>query len=394
MRSYVFLFVATLAPSALAQPFTYQGELQQSGVAVNAPHDFEFRVFATAAGPEQMGVTTTVLGLPVTAGRFTATVDPGAGIFTGLDAWVEIAVRPAGGGVSFTTLTPRQKIMPAPYAVRALTEWLQPAPSSVLTNDPTRTRVFFNRTARLTTAEYFGFTAPVPDFTYGGMYINTPGQNALPFYGYSTGNGVRTAWTGYQGSTQTWFVHNIVDALAVESNGNVGIGVGLNAATAKLDVGGTARAQAFAYATPMTRTLAVPGAAFRAADSAHRVVAEVAASGTYIDAAVGSGELLAPLHLPDGCVLTNVTLYCYDNAASSSLVLRLYARPHGQFGTSPLPSPGTINLNNIQTVSVNPGITIDNATTSYYIGVSSGDWQGPTTSVFSATATYTMAGPE
>src|SRR6185369_16902982 len=63
-------------------------------------------------GPETNSAT------PVSNGMFTVVMDFGSGVFTGPDRWLEIAVRPSGGG-GFTPLTPRQLLMPAPYAIMA-----------------------------------------------------------------------------------------------------------------------------------------------------------------------------------------------------------------------------------------------------------------------------------
>lgn len=402
MRRFVFGLIASVvcacAPAASAQSFTYQGLLSSSGTPNNTPHDFEFLLFSDAVGGSQLGATSSANAIPVTDGRFTAEVNPGTGIFVpslfGItDFWLEIAVRPTGGG-AFTTLAPRQKLTPAPLANRAINEWLVPSGSNTLTNDATRSVMLFNRTNRITSSEYFGFTAPVPDFTFGGMYVNTPGNSSLPFYGYSIGNGSRICYTYFQGSTQTWIVNNLGDHLAVQANGNVGIGVPINSAATKLDVGGTVRATQFAYAFSVSNTRSIPGCAFRAADSSHQQISEVAASGTYLAASVASGTLMAPLDLPDGAIVTNITAYVYDNGVGA-FTLRLIRRPHGQFGQSTAAtSANSINTGVIQTISAAPNLTIANGTNSYYLSVEHGDWQGGSSSLFSATITYSVAAPQ
>ncbi len=379
------------AGHALGQAFTYQGELTSVGQRVSGPHDFEFRLFNAPMAGDQLGVTTSVNAAAVDEGRFTAVIDAGTGLFTGADIWLDISVRPAGVG-GFTVLAPRQKLTPAPYATRALAEWLQPIGSATLAVDPARSRLLLNRTSRLNTSEFFGITAPVPDFSFGGMYVNVPGSNSLPFYGYSAGDGVKTCRTYYSGLTQEWVVSNNGDRLRVQSDGNVGIGVAV--ASARLDVGGAVRADAFTYSAPAVRTLSIPGAAFRAADSLQQQISEVAASGTYLAAAVGSGAMVAPLQLPDGATLQGVTLWVVDNSSTSSLSFRVYRRPHGQFGSVQVAVSGnSVTGGVIQTITAPTGLVIDNAANSYYIQVECGDWGGSTTSVFSGTATYTQAGP-
>lgn len=67
-----------------------------------------------------MGTALTNAVTPVANGLFTVTLDFGAGVFDGNARWLEIAVRPAGGG-AFTLLTPRQPLAPAPHALYAST---------------------------------------------------------------------------------------------------------------------------------------------------------------------------------------------------------------------------------------------------------------------------------
>src|SRR5262249_38751907 len=95
------------------------------------------------------------------------------------------------------------------------------------------TFVGINRSTSVTGAEYFGIQAPVTT-GYGGMYIQTAGQNTKPFYGYSANNGANIMWTEYDGTTGNWNVHNGGNALTVTSSGSVGIGTAAPAAA--LDV--------------------------------------------------------------------------------------------------------------------------------------------------------------
>lgn len=108
-------------PSTLAQGtgFTYQGRLEDNAAPANGSYDLRFRVFDSVSGGSQAGSTLTALNLAVTGGVFTVTLDLGPGIFDGSARWLEIAVRPGASTGAYTTLTPRQPITPAPYAIFA-----------------------------------------------------------------------------------------------------------------------------------------------------------------------------------------------------------------------------------------------------------------------------------
>ena len=64
------------------------------------------------AGP----VTTN--GVFITNGLFTVTLDFGASVWSGATNWLQIAVE-SNGASSFTSLSPRQQMMPVPYAIFA-----------------------------------------------------------------------------------------------------------------------------------------------------------------------------------------------------------------------------------------------------------------------------------
>lgn len=99
--------------------FTYQGRLSVGPAAANGTYDLQFVLFDAAVVGSPQGAVVASSAMPVSNGLFTATLDFGDH-FSGAGRWLEISVRTNGGG-SFVTLTPRQKISPTPYAVRAAT---------------------------------------------------------------------------------------------------------------------------------------------------------------------------------------------------------------------------------------------------------------------------------
>ena len=103
----------------LGTAFTYQGQLKEDGSPVNGTCDFQFKLYDAQSDGTQVGSTQTKTNVNVSNGLFTVQLDFGSDVFTGDARWLEVAVRcPAGSG-SYTTLTPRQALTAAPYALYA-----------------------------------------------------------------------------------------------------------------------------------------------------------------------------------------------------------------------------------------------------------------------------------
>ncbi len=102
--------------AALGTAFTYQGQLKSGGNPVNGNCDFQFSLWDAASGGAQVGATQTKTSVAVSNGLFTVQLDFGS-VFTGDARWLAVAVRcPAGSG-TYTTLSPRQALTAAPYAL-------------------------------------------------------------------------------------------------------------------------------------------------------------------------------------------------------------------------------------------------------------------------------------
>jgi hypothetical protein len=108
--------------------FTYQGLLQRNGAPANGICNIAFSLYSSANGGLPAAGPVTNNAVLVTNGQFTVTIDFGSGVFTGETNWLEISVE-SSGETSFTTLTPRQNLTPAPYAIYA-----ESANGSAITN--------------------------------------------------------------------------------------------------------------------------------------------------------------------------------------------------------------------------------------------------------------------
>lgn len=109
---------------SVTSAFTYQGDLQDGGVAVEGLADLQFSLWSVATGGVQIGVTQTILGTAIEAGRFGVSLNSGGEFgtnpFDGQKRWLQIAVRSTGSGGAFIALAPRQEITGTPYAAYAL----------------------------------------------------------------------------------------------------------------------------------------------------------------------------------------------------------------------------------------------------------------------------------
>ena len=162
--------------------FTYQGQLKKDGNPVNGTCDLQFSLWNAASGGGQLGPTLT-RSVVVTDGLFTISdLSFGADRFNGDARWLQIAVRcPAGSG-SYTTLSGRQKLNPAPYALALPGLWTrQHATSPSLIGGYSGNGV----TSGVTGATIGGGGAPshinsvTDDYgTIGGGYENRAGDGA------------------------------------------------------------------------------------------------------------------------------------------------------------------------------------------------------------------------
>ena len=115
LSTYIYQPLVSFAQSTA---FTYNGRLNLNGAPIVGPYDMRFTLYDADAAGNIVGVPLLKSPVNVTDGLFTVALDFGPGVFTGLARWLNVEVRPPGGGV-FTPLTPRQEVTSSPYAIRA-----------------------------------------------------------------------------------------------------------------------------------------------------------------------------------------------------------------------------------------------------------------------------------
>lgn len=122
----LFAALTALCGTALGQStaFTFQGALVTTGQPAAGPHDFEVRLFDSAAGLTQLGPTLCFESVVVDSGRFALQLDFGQQFAAPSPRFLEIKVRPEIGQpctdqFAYVTLSPRQALSATPQAVHA-----------------------------------------------------------------------------------------------------------------------------------------------------------------------------------------------------------------------------------------------------------------------------------
>jgi hypothetical protein len=110
--------------AAVGTAFTYQGRLTDGGNPANGEYDFEFTLYGAASSGTPVHLVKKG-DVTVSDGLFTVELDFGSGIFIGEARYLEIGVRPGSSIGAYTTLSPRQELTPAPYALALPGLWTQ-----------------------------------------------------------------------------------------------------------------------------------------------------------------------------------------------------------------------------------------------------------------------------
>lgn len=111
-----FLLLLNSNLNAQSTAFTYQGQLNSGTNPANGSYDLAFTLFNASTNGTALGSVTNPATV-INNGLFTVTLDFGAA-FNGSNCWLELAVS-TNGADAFSTLIPRQLILPVPQALYA-----------------------------------------------------------------------------------------------------------------------------------------------------------------------------------------------------------------------------------------------------------------------------------
>lgn len=98
--------------------FAYEGTLSSNGTMANGAFDFTFTLYDAAANGNVVGTPLQLSGVTLTNGNYGVVLDFGVVLSQAATLWLELAVRPAGGG-AFTVVPPRQSLAASAFAIHA-----------------------------------------------------------------------------------------------------------------------------------------------------------------------------------------------------------------------------------------------------------------------------------
>jgi len=203
VSSIVAVTISASAAFGQTTAFTYQGRLTDGSNPANGAFDMEFKLFDLATVGNQQGPTVTSLNVVVSAGTFSVQLDFGVCTlcFPGAKRYLEISLKPAGDP-AYTTLSPRQQILSAPYSLKSANATAADSLSSFCINCVT--------SSQIASVNGNAVTGPIPASSVPAgseNYIqNTTTQQASSNFNIS-GNGVVGGSLGIGTSTPSGLVH-------------------------------------------------------------------------------------------------------------------------------------------------------------------------------------------
>lgn len=364
-----------LAGLAQAEPFVFQGTLNDEGMPADGLYDLEFELYDSQTGGSSIGTRTTIEDHMVDNGGFTAELDFGD-VFDGSQRWIEIRVREGDSMGAYTTLFPRAKVGNAPQASYATRSgiastiedqfWTQAPGIVYFGEDEGNDRFFMNRNRVVENGDTFVVHTPANGL--GGMTLSN-WANGMPYYGYATG-GFSRVKTYYDPITDAWVVNKGgSDLLEIDENDDVII-------TNNLIVNGTITSMGGGNGVIVGYKSYTPESIFRDFGF-DRLFNSFAGS---VQAQGSNGYLRADLDLPHGSVVTNIKVEYVDATGSANLRFELWRRDIISLGytSEVLASSSGSNGSMVQVFDITPDpiLVIDNTVCTYGLRAfaSNGSW--------------------
>lgn len=392
----VLAALTLLGAHALAQPtaMTYQGELRDENGPCNGPYDFRFVLIDAPVGGTPVTGVRCAEGVPVQDGRFVVELD-----FGGLDYvnyWMEIQVRPATGlgcpnGLGLTTLSPRQKLTPAPMAI---TSRFSLDSQSLGGLGPNFFRQYTNMFGSLPSSSFTGtYTQPVTLNNSTNLFAgNGSGLTALNATNLSLGT-----LPDARLSTNVALLNRAGAFTAPQTFAAVTFGA-TSAFTGAATFTGPAIFNGPITLPATERAFTIPAQGFQPAVAGVEIFSDLS-----IVRGATAGQIMilhAPVHLPDGAVITGVEWMTTDNDAAQAISFSLHridlttgsgASTMGSAATaSGFASPTMQTLGDASVAAA----TVDNTRFAYYTRAV---WATPTTpaaiNIRGAKITYTITSP-
>ncbi len=327
----------TTTTAAVGNSITYQGELNNSGNPVNDTCDMKFQLYDAASGGSS---TSSELNQSVTVseGIFTVELDFGSSAFTGDARYLNIAVKCSSDG-GYTTMGSRVALNATPYALSLrpgamITGSVASGSSLSVANETSSGKAYgiygVSNSAHFNGIGVFGESTASSGATKG-VFGQTASSDygATGVFGHSTApNGEVFGVLGQTTSSEGIGVYGLGTMTGTyglaNSNSGVTYGVyGESRSSSGYGVYSEGNAHINGNLTwkPITSYLSIPAAAFIPVsnDTIFTHTGHTLTPGNS-----SSKSFLAPVQLPHGADVTNLTYYWTDNDATYDSTAFLY----------------------------------------------------------------------